>query len=234
MYKNIKIKKDGTFVVDYNGMPFHITEDYPTADMYGIEMTYAEVKKYADSHQDEVTEYEEPVFTLDPEIEKQILIANKEKEKQDLVAYILTDIDVETNKEKLRTIIEEIENFKKTETTKITVSQENNGQLLKGNTKYRITTNTKNIVANGSEVSIKFNLVYIRSDTSKTSNPQEQITLTSIQWLDVGNTSSIASMEFTTSNYIGDNHIHRIYCLNDGLIVGELSEQLEFYLEEVL
>lgn len=233
MYNNIRIKKDGTFIIDYNGMPFHVTEDYPTANMYGVEMTYAEVKKYADSHQDEVREYQEPVYTLDPEIEKQILIAKKEKEKQDIVAYILADIDVEENKSKLKSIITEIEDLKKTETTKITVSQEKNGQLLKGNTKYRITTNAKNIVANGSKVSIKFNLIYNRNDSSKTSNPQEEQTLTFIQWLDVGNTSSIASMEFTTSNYIGDDHIHRIYCNNDGVIVGELSEPLEFYLEEI-
>ena len=73
MYKNIKIKKDGTFIIDYNGMPFHITENYPTADMYGVEMTHAKVKEYADSHQDEVREYEEPVYTLDPETEKQII-----------------------------------------------------------------------------------------------------------------------------------------------------------------
>lgn len=113
MYKNIKIKKDGTFIVDYNGMPFHITEDYPTADMYGIEMTYAEVKKYADSHQDEVREYEEPVHTLDPKIEKEILISNKEKEKQDLVAYIFANINVEENKEKLSKLLLEIEELQK-------------------------------------------------------------------------------------------------------------------------
>ncbi len=113
MYNNIRIKNDGTFVVDYNGMPFHITEDYPTADMYGIEMTYSEVKKYADSHQDEVREYEEPVYTLDPKIEKEILISNKEKEKQDLVAYIFANINVEENKEKLSKLLLEIEELQK-------------------------------------------------------------------------------------------------------------------------
>lgn len=113
MYNNIRIKKDATFVVDYNGIPFHVTEDYPTADMYGIEMTYAEVKKYADSHQDEVREYEEPVYTLDPKIEKEILISNKEKEKQDLVAYIFANINVEENKEKLQQILKDIDELKK-------------------------------------------------------------------------------------------------------------------------
>ncbi len=113
MYKNIKIKQDGTFIIDYNGMPFHVTEDYPTADMYGIEMTYVKVKEYVDNHQNEVTEYDEQEYTLDPEIEKQILISNKEKEKQDLVAYIFAGIDVEENKEKLQQILKDIDELKK-------------------------------------------------------------------------------------------------------------------------
>lgn len=238
MYKNIKIKKDGTFIVDYNGMPFHITEDYPTADTYGIEMTYAEVKKYADSHQDEVREYEEPVYTLDPKIEKEILISNKEKEQLELIANILTDSDVDFNKAKLKDIIREIKELKKTITDNtvspniITLQGIGAGNnSLKGNTRYRISTNAEDIIAIGSRVSIKLDLWYSRHDNSKTNNPQEEKLITSIEWYSNSPISS-SSITFKTSNYINENNIHKINLINDGNVIGELSKPIEVYLEE--
>lgn len=184
------------------------------------------------------------VPTIDPEfeakeqarlrlIEAQRLLPIKEKEKLDIMANILADIDVEENKERLRTLITEIEELKKPETTKITVSQENQGQMLKGNTTYRITSNAKDISATGNNVSIKFNLRYTRHDNSKTTNPQEDKIITSINWRSAGTAPTSFPIEFKTSNYTDENNLHRIYCLNDGVIIGELSEPIEFYLEEI-
>lgn len=124
-----------------------------------------------------------------------------------------------------------LDNSQEEESTKITVAQ-HSGQMLKGNTKYRVTSNAKNITATGNTVSIKFNLRYIRLDHSKTDQMQEDRVITSVNWRKAGTTTS-SPVEFTTSNYTDENNSHRINCLNDGVITGELSEPLEFYLEEI-
>lgn len=126
-----------------------------------------------------------------------------------------------------------LDNSQEEESTKITVSQENNGQMLKGNTTYRITSNAKDITATGNNVSIKFNLRYTRHDNSKTTNPQEDKIITSINWRSAGTAPTSFPIEFKTSNYTDENNLHRIYCLNDGVIIGELSKPIEFYLEEI-
>lgn len=139
----------------------------------------------------------------------------------------------EGGQKELSHIHHEIIEANKPAETKITVSQELISQTLKGNTKYRVTSNAENITATGNNVSIKFNLRYTRHDNSKTTNPQEDKIITSINWRSVGTAPTSFPIEFTTSNYTDENNLHRIYCLNDGVIIGELSEPIEFYLEEI-
>lgn len=111
----IQAKDDGTFIVDFNGMPFHVTPEYPKAEQYGIEMTHAAIKAYAKAHPDEVCEYAEPAIEV-PEMtdeEKTALrIYELEAETQKLIPSIQAGIDAEYNQQKLVDYMLEIEELK--------------------------------------------------------------------------------------------------------------------------
>lgn len=231
MYKNIQIKKDGTYVIDFNNMPFHITEDYPKAEQYGEEMTYTKVKEYADSHQDEVTEYQDLIFKFDPDTEKQILIMNKEKEKTDIMAYILAGIDVEENKEKLKTVILEINKLKQNENIKI-LNSVSPTLAVKGNTKYRLTPQVEEIAVSGENVNLNYKLRYIRHDHQKTNPVTEDVVFKQFS-LKNGNILTLAPVEFTTGNYVGDNFIHTFYFIADSSNSGTLASNVAFNVSEV-
>lgn len=62
---NIKRKNDGTFIVDYNGMPYHIISE--------MEDEYEAVKEFVKLNPDACTDYVEPVY--EP----------TQKEKEDMV-----------------------------------------------------------------------------------------------------------------------------------------------------
>lgn len=62
---NIKRKNDGTFIVDYNGMPYHIISK--------MESEYTAVSEYVKQNPEKCTEYIEPVYVP------------TQKEKEDMV-----------------------------------------------------------------------------------------------------------------------------------------------------
>lgn len=66
----IQRKNDNTFIVEFNGLPFHVTPDYPTSELYGIEMTHAAINEYAEAYPEEVTDYVEPAVEI-PEISEE-------------------------------------------------------------------------------------------------------------------------------------------------------------------
>lgn len=62
---NIKRKNDDTFIVDYNGMPYHIIPE--------MESEYTAVSEYVKQNPEKCTEYIEPVYVP------------TQKEKEDMV-----------------------------------------------------------------------------------------------------------------------------------------------------
>lgn len=111
----IQRKNDDTFIVEFNGLPFHITPDYPTSELYGIEMTHAVINEYVVTHPEDVMDYVEPEVEI-PEIseeqQKQMAIVELEKEAQRLIPAIQAGIDAEFNQQSLVSIMLEIEELK--------------------------------------------------------------------------------------------------------------------------
>lgn len=115
MSKNIQKKTDNTFIIDFKGFPFHVTPDYPLAEQYGEEYTYAKVKEYADAHPEEVTEYVEPVLEapeLTEEEQKTARLYTLERDAQKLIPAIQAGIDAEYNQQLLIDIMLEIEELR--------------------------------------------------------------------------------------------------------------------------
>ena len=56
-YNNIRIKQDGSYIINLNGMDYHVTQEYPAHGAY----TYANLHAYVGAHPDEVTNYVEPL-----------------------------------------------------------------------------------------------------------------------------------------------------------------------------
>ena len=54
IYKDIRLKDDGSFVVNKNGLPYHVPNGY------GYEGEWEEITNYLLTHPDEVTPYVEP------------------------------------------------------------------------------------------------------------------------------------------------------------------------------
>lgn len=119
MYRNIRRKADGTFIVDFNGLPFHVTPDYPAAEQYGEEMTYGAISAYAEANPLEVADYEEPVLP-EPSAEeiRRAEITALESRANELSLRIqaeLSEQDVTDSKGELREIMIELENLKSRE-----------------------------------------------------------------------------------------------------------------------
>lgn len=71
----IQRKSDNTFIIEFNGMPFHVTPEYPKAEQYGKEWTHAYISRYAETHPEDVEEYREPEpepLTREEEIRNEI------------------------------------------------------------------------------------------------------------------------------------------------------------------
>lgn len=115
LYNNIQSKSDGTFIVDFNGSPFHVTPEYPRLEQYGQALTYAAIKAHALAHPEDVRQYVEPVFES-PKISEEegaaMQIRALEIEAQSLVPSIQAGIDAESNSQKLVDIMLQIETLK--------------------------------------------------------------------------------------------------------------------------
>lgn len=108
----IQRKKDNTFIIEFNGLPFHVTPDYPTSELYGIEMTHALINEYVVTHPEDVMDCVEPAVEISEEQQKQMTIVELEKEAQRLIPAIQAGIDVELNQQSLVSIMLEIEGLK--------------------------------------------------------------------------------------------------------------------------
>lgn len=114
----MKIQTQGAnFIIEFNGMPFQVTKDYPKAEQYGEEYTYAYIKEYAKNHPDEVSEYVEPQPSEEDkarmqEQQKQLRIATLQNEAQQCMAMITAGIDTDHNKTLMTQKLLEIEELK--------------------------------------------------------------------------------------------------------------------------
>ena len=111
----IQKKQDGTFVVDFNGLPFHVTPEYPTVEQYGEGLTYVYIMEHAKSHPEDVSDYIEPEFemsTIPAEELESMRVAELELQAQKLLPAIQAGIDVEANQQRLVEIMLEIEMLK--------------------------------------------------------------------------------------------------------------------------
>lgn len=163
-------------------------------------------------------------------IEAQKSLPVKEKEKLDVMTSILLDEEVETNKAKLRTVVNEIAKLNaiiNPSPTKFTVTKEQEA-VLKPNTKYTITHNVNSIKAgdgiNGVRgISITYTLEY-------TVDGSTVRTITSPSWISKIGTIIPDTFELTTGEDTGD---HKLTLRLVGGHYGSLTPEIEFYVQEV-
>lgn len=113
MYNNVQRKKDGTFVVDFNGLPFHVTPEYPAAERYGEEMTYGALSAYAEARPGMAACSEEAVMAApsDEDI-KSTGIAALENDASVYACAVQAGIDTEASRRRLVETMPEIEKLK--------------------------------------------------------------------------------------------------------------------------
>lgn len=105
-YKNIQKKADGSYVLDKNGMPYHVPNTGEFAEEYEF------INKYAEAYPEEVTEYQEPVFEQAPVDERLVRLAALEKESNELSQDILAEIATDEDKARFKEVRNEIKAIK--------------------------------------------------------------------------------------------------------------------------
>lgn len=106
VYKNIQKKADGSYVLEKNGMPYHIPNNEEFAEEYEF------INKYAEAYPEEVTEYQEPVFEQAPVDERLVRLAALEKESNELSQDILAEIATDEDKARFKEVRNEIKAIK--------------------------------------------------------------------------------------------------------------------------
>lgn len=106
VYKNIQKKADGSYVLEKNGMPYHIPNTGEFAEEYEF------INKYAEAYPEEVTEYQEPVFEQAPVDERLVRLAALEKESNELSQDILAEIATDEDKARFKEVRNEIKAIK--------------------------------------------------------------------------------------------------------------------------
>lgn len=106
VYKNIQKKADGSYVLEKNGMPYHVPNEGEFAEEYGF------IDKYATAYPDEVTEYVEPVREEIVQDERLVRLASLERESSSLSQDILAEIATEEDKARFKQLREEIKSLK--------------------------------------------------------------------------------------------------------------------------
>ena len=106
VYKNIQKKADGSYVLEKNGMPYHI----PNTDEFAEE--YEFINKYAEAYPEEITEYQEPVTNQAPVDERLVRLAALEKESNELSQDILAEIATDEDKARFKEVRNEIKAIK--------------------------------------------------------------------------------------------------------------------------
>lgn len=106
MYKNIQKRADGSYVVEKQGMPYHIPNEGEFLEEYEF------INKYAAAYPDEVTEYVEPVREEIVQDERLVRLASLERESSSLSQDILAEIATDEDKARFKQVREEIKALK--------------------------------------------------------------------------------------------------------------------------
>ncbi len=106
VYKNIQKKADGSYVLEKNGMPYHVPNTGEFAEEYEF------INKYAEAYPEEVTEYQEPVINQAPVDERLVRLAALEKESNELSQDILAEIATDEDKARFKDVRNEIKAIK--------------------------------------------------------------------------------------------------------------------------
>lgn len=106
VYKNIQKKADGSYVLEKNGMPYHVPNKGEFAEEYEF------INKYAEAYPEEVTEYQEPVVEQAPVDERLVRLAALEKEGNELSQDILAEIATDEDKARFKEVRNEIKAIK--------------------------------------------------------------------------------------------------------------------------
>lgn len=106
VYKNIQKKADGSYVLDKNGMPYHVPNTGEFAEEYEF------INKYAEAYPEEVVEYQEPVINQAPVDERLVRLAALEKESNELSQDILAEIATDEDKARFKEVRNEIKAIK--------------------------------------------------------------------------------------------------------------------------
>ena len=99
MYKNIQRRSDGSYVVEKQGMPYHVPNEGEFAEEYEF-------------INEEVAEYVEPVREEVQQDERVIKLATLEKESNELSQDILAEIATDEDKARFKQLREEIKAIK--------------------------------------------------------------------------------------------------------------------------
>lgn len=105
-YKNIQKKADGSYVLEKNGMPYHVPNEGEFAEEYEF------INKYAEAYPEEVTEYQEPVFEQAPVDERLVRLTALKKESNELSQDILAEIATDEDKARFKEVRNEIKAIK--------------------------------------------------------------------------------------------------------------------------
>lgn len=106
VYKNIQKKADGSYVLEKNGMAYHIPNNEEFAEEYEF------INKYAEAYPEEVTEYQEPVINQAPVDERLVRLGALEKESNELSQDILAEIATDEDKARFKDVRNEIKAIK--------------------------------------------------------------------------------------------------------------------------
>lgn len=106
VYKNIQKKADGSYVLEKNGMLYHVPNEGEFAEEYEF------INKYAEAYPEEVTEYQEPVINQAPVDERLVRLAALEKESNELSQDILAEIATDEDKARFKEVRNEIKAIK--------------------------------------------------------------------------------------------------------------------------
>lgn len=106
VYKNIQKKADGSYVLDKNGIPYHVPNTGEFAEEYEF------INKYAEAYPEEVVEYQEPVINQAPVDERLVRLAALEKESNELSQDILAEIATDEDKARFKEVRNEIKAIK--------------------------------------------------------------------------------------------------------------------------
>lgn len=106
VYKNIQKKADGSYVLEKNGMPYHVPNTGEFAEEYEF------INKYAEAYPEEITEYQEPVINQAPVDERRVRLTALEKESNELSQDILAEIATDEDKARFKEVRNEIKAIK--------------------------------------------------------------------------------------------------------------------------